>query len=88
MNTFRPARIDRIGSAVLTLGLLTGSTWAIGTEWFASAPAPALRTARPEPRVLMLEPVLVVAARTAPHMPIDTQVAAQQAPLLPATQLQ
>ena len=73
MNNFRPARLDRIGSAVLTLGLLASSTWAVGTEWFGSAPPHAIRTAPPAPRVVMLDPVVVVAKRAAS----DTRIASR-----------
>ena len=49
--------IDRIFSAVLTFGLLTAGTLAIGSEWFG--------TNHRGVRVVHLQPVVVVAKKLA-----------------------
>ncbi len=49
--------LDRIFSAVLTFGLLTAGTLAIGSEWFG--------TNQRSVRVVHLQPVVVVAKKLA-----------------------
>jgi len=48
MKRWNATPTDSIGAAILTLVLMTGSTWAIGTELFAQTAAVSQRrTARP-----------------------------------------